>query len=151
MFVASSVASGWASVPSLAAPPAAPKATADRALDKPAFTAAPGELLALGKAAPTGDWAFVVLREQRDVSYDDQGRATVRARRVYVVQAEGRDDDDDDDDAIHAEWSPSYQDKPVIRARVITPEGKVVELDPTQITELPGSQRAANTDRKSVV
>ncbi|HEX7839066.1 MAG TPA: DUF3857 domain-containing protein [Kofleriaceae bacterium] len=145
MFVVSSVASGWASGTSLAAPPTAPKATADRALDKPAFTAAPGELLALGKAAPTGDWSMVVLRAQRDVSYDDQGRATVRARRVYVVQAgAGGDDDDDDDDAIHAEWHPSYQDKPVIRARVITPEGKAVELDPARITELPGSQRAAN-------
>jgi hypothetical protein len=143
MFVASAVASGWASGTSVAAPPAAPKATADRALDKPAFTAAPGELLALGKAAPTGDWPIVVLREQRDVSYDDQGRATVRARRVYVVQA-GERDDDDDDDAIHARWSPSYQDRPAIRARVITPEGKAVELDPTRITELPGSQRAAN-------
>ena len=145
MLVASSVVSGWASGTSLAAPPAAPKATADRALDKPAFTAAPGELIALGKAAPTGDWAMVVLREQRDVSYDDRGRATVRARRVYVVQAGARDDDDDDDDdALHAEWSPSYQDKPVIRARVITPEGKVVELDPAGITELPVSQRATN-------
>ncbi len=147
MFVASSVASGWASGTSRAAPPAAPKATADRALDKPAFTAAPGELLALGKAAPTGDWAVVVLREQRDVSYDDQGRATVRTRRVYVVQA-GERDDDDEDNAIHAGWSPSYQDKPVIRARVITPEGKAVELDPTQITELPGSQRTAAGDRR---
>lgn len=143
-FVASSVASGWAPGTSLAAPPAAPKAAADRALDRPAFTAAPGELLALGKAAATGDWAIVVLREQRDVSYDNQGRAMVRARRVYVVQAGDGGDGDDDDAAIHAAWHPSYQDKPVIRARVITPEGKAVELDPAQITELPGSQRAAN-------
>src|SRR5262249_39355759 len=66
---------------------AAPGAPALRALDKPAFTATPAELLALGKAAPTGDGSMVVLREQRDVSYDDQGRATVRTRRVYVVQA----------------------------------------------------------------
>src|SRR6185295_8765408 len=87
---------------------AARGAPALRALDKPAFTATPAELLALGKAAPTGDWSMVILRDQRDVSYDDQGRATVRTRRVYVVQVAGNDDDDDgDDDGVHAMWHPS--------------------------------------------
>ena len=78
-----------ASPVSLSGPGAAsarPGAPALRALDKPGFTATPGELLALGKAAPTGDWPIVVLRDQRDVRYDDRGRATVRSRRLYVVQ-----------------------------------------------------------------
>jgi tetratricopeptide (TPR) repeat protein/transglutaminase-like putative cysteine protease len=121
---------------------AAPGAPALRALDKPAFTATPAELLALGKAAPTGDGSMVVLRDQRDVSYDDQGRATVRTRRVYVVQVALRIGDDHDN-AGRAMWHPSYQDRPVIRARTISPAGTVVELDPAQVTEEPAGSRAA--------
>lgn len=115
-------------------------ATADRALDKPAFTATPGELLALGKAAPTGDWSFVVLREQREVSFDDQGRATVRLRWVHVIQDE---EAVEQWEAVHATWRPSFQDRPVIRARVIAPTGSVAELDPALVTDS-SVQRSSN-------
>jgi tetratricopeptide (TPR) repeat protein len=134
--------------PGAAAGSAAPGAPALRALDRPAFTATPDELLAIGKAAPIGDWSTVVLRDQRDVSYDDQGRATVRTRRVYVVQAAGGFDEDDD--ALHAVWHPSYQDRPVIRARVIAPAGTVVDLDPAKITEPSPGLRVANADVRFV-
>jgi len=134
----------WAAGAAAAPPGAAPRATPGvAALDKPAFTATPGELLALGAAAPAGDESQVVLREQRDVSYDASGRATSRARRVYVVRTLEHDEDDlDGEDTIHAAWHPSYQNKPVIRVRVIGPDGATAELDPAQITEPPRAQRA---------
>lgn len=144
---------GPAAGPGSAARPgtsAGPGAPALRALDKPAFTATPGELLALGKAAPTGDGSMVILREQRDVSYDDQGRATVRTRRVYVVQVAIRIGDDYDN-AGRAMWHPSYQDRPVIRARVISPAGTVVELDPARVTDEPAGPRAAASDVRYVL
>ncbi|TMQ10176.1 MAG: DUF3857 domain-containing protein [Deltaproteobacteria bacterium] len=115
--------------------PAAPGAPAGSALDKPAFTATPGELLALGRAVSTGDWPKVVLRDQRDVSYDDRGRATIRRRLVYVVQV-AEDLEDEEEDGLRAEWHPSYQDRPWMRARVIAPAGTVAELDPAQISEV---------------
>jgi tetratricopeptide (TPR) repeat protein len=129
----------------------APGAPALRALDKPAFTATPDELLAIGKAAPTGDWSEVILRDQRDVSYDEQGRATARTRRVYVVQVSddsGASDDDDSANTMHAVWHPSYQDRPVIRARVIAPAGTAVDLDPAGVTESSPGPRAASSDSR---
>lgn len=100
---------------------------ASDALDKPAFTATPAELLAAGKVAPPGDWPAVVLREQTDTSYDELGRATVRERWVYVVRTQVGIDGWG---TVRAAWRPFYQDKPVLRARVIDPAGNVAELDP---------------------
>jgi tetratricopeptide (TPR) repeat protein/transglutaminase-like putative cysteine protease len=112
-------------------------AVADRVLDKPAFAAEPSELLALGKAAPPGDWPVVVLRDQHDVSYDDKGRATVRWRTVFVVRTrvgiEGWG-------TVPAEWRPFYQHKPVVRARVIDPSGEVAEIDPALVGDAPATQ-----------
>lgn len=130
----------WAGV--LVVSSVASSASADRTLDKPAFTATPSELLALANAAPTGGWSVLVLRDQREVSYDDKGRATTRVRRVYVVQTQ--DGIGDDEDGVYATWRPSYQDRPVVRARVIAPTGSVAELDPALVTDAPGAQRAGN-------
>jgi tetratricopeptide (TPR) repeat protein len=123
---------------------AAAAGAAARALDKPAFTATPGELLELARVAPTGTWSTAVLREQRDVSYDDRGRATIRWRFVYVVQSRN----ELDDHALATEWHPSYQDRPVIRARVIAPTGAVAELDPAKVIEPPVEPHAPPDHRE---
>lgn len=106
-------------------------------LDKPAFAATASELLAVAKAAPAGDWPAVVLREQNDTSYDDQGRATVRLRWVFVVRTQAAVDDWG---TIRAAWRAFYQNKPVVRARVIDPGGSVAELDPALVTDTPAAQ-----------
>ncbi len=36
---------------------------------------------------------------------------------------------------LSADWSPWHEDRPVLEARVITPEGRVIELQPAQIFE----------------
>lgn len=112
-------------------------AIADRVLDKPAFAASPSELLALGKAAPDGDWPAVVLRDQHDVSYDERGRATVRWRLVFVVRTRAGIDGWG---TLRSEWRPYYQYKPFIRARVIDPDGDVTEIDPTLVADAPVAQ-----------
>src|SRR5262245_33308898 len=99
-------------------------AIAGGALDKPAFTASPSELLAAAKAAPAGDWPAVVLYEQKDTSFDDRGRATRRQRWIYVVRTE---DGIDDWGTATATWNPSYQNRPTLRARVIGLAGDVDE------------------------
>lgn len=113
-------------------------------LDRPAFTAPPAELLAAGKAAATDDRSAVVLRDEHEVSLDEEGRATVRWRRVYVVQA----DDEEDWSEIYASWRASYQDRPVVRARVISPTGAVTELDPALVTDAPRRATGAARDRR---
>jgi tetratricopeptide (TPR) repeat protein/transglutaminase-like putative cysteine protease len=124
-----------------------PAAAADRVLDKPAFTATPDELLALGKAAPPGDWPALILREQHDISYDDRGRVTSHDRWVFVIRTQAGGDEWG---TIHSGWSPFYQDRPVIRARVIDPAGHVAELDPVLVTDAPARQGSANvfSDRR---
>lgn len=120
-------------------------AVADRVLDRPAFAAEPSELLALGKAAPPGDWPVVVLRDQHDVSYDDKGRATVRWRTVFVVRTRAGVDGWG---TARAEWRPFYQYKPFIRARVIDPAGEVAEIDPALVADAPAAQLGLFSDRR---
>jgi tetratricopeptide (TPR) repeat protein len=127
--------------------PTAGAGTVDRALDKPAFTAAPAELLAAAAAAPASDSPFVVLREQHEISYDDSGRATERKRSVVVVRTR---EAIEDWEALQSSWRASYQDKPVVRARVIDPGGGARELDPADIREPPARGARASGDRRLI-
>src|ERR1044071_2678951 len=116
-------------------------ASAQRALDKPAFSATPAELLALAKsAAASADWPVIVLRDDSELNLDGSGRAHRRWRRVFVVTSQAGVDDWG---VWSAEWSPFYQDKPTVRARVIEPDGTAVELDQKLIVDAPVSQQSA--------
>ncbi len=117
-------------------------AAAESALDKAPFAATPAELLAAAKGTPA-DVDVAVLRQDFDVAFDDKGRATQRWRLVFVVK---------DQDAVYdwaelsATWHASFQDKPVVRARVIDPTGKVEDLDPAQLTDSPTVPGARPSD-----
>ncbi|HEY5946290.1 MAG TPA: DUF3857 domain-containing protein [Kofleriaceae bacterium] len=117
------------------------------ALDKPAFTATPAELLSVAKAAPTRAADVVLLRIDDDVSYDDRGRVTSSWRMVFAVTTKAGVDGWD---TLSSTWLPAYQDKPTVRARVIDPNGRAVELDPTLVTDAPDqdASQAAPTDRR---
>src|SRR5262245_9258288 len=118
----------------------APSAWAGDALDKPAFTATGAELLAAAKKAPAGDWPAVVLRSDDVRSVDDDGKVVSRWRWVFVVRNQSAVDDWG---TLSSTYRPFYQDKPVIRARVIAPDGTVSELDQTLITEAPEVEESA--------
>ncbi|HSD90443.1 MAG TPA: DUF3857 domain-containing transglutaminase family protein, partial [Kofleriaceae bacterium] len=109
-------------------------AHADSALDKPAFTATPSELLAAAKKQPAGAADVFVLREDKDISFDDRGRITTHWRMVFVVLSRAGADDWGQ---LGTTWQPSYQDKPKLRARVIDPSGAVADLDASRITDAP--------------
>lgn len=110
------------------------RASGPAALDKPAFTATPAELLDVAKAAPAGAWPVVVLRHDEELSVDDRGRFARRVRAVYVVQAQAGVDDWG---TVSWAWSPYYQDRPRVRARVVEPGGAIAELDPKLVTDVP--------------
>jgi tetratricopeptide (TPR) repeat protein len=99
-------------------------------LDRP-FAATPAELLSAARAAPASAKSVALRREVTD-RYDDDGRVWRDARYVGVVTAQ------EGIDAWATEevtWTPSFQDRPTFRARVIAPDGSVTEVDPSQITD----------------
>jgi tetratricopeptide (TPR) repeat protein len=104
------------------------------AVDKPSFTATPAELLAAAKTKPAGTEDAFILREESQTTFDDAGRSTYRSRRIFVITSQAGADDWG---WMSVVWTPTYQDKPTFRARVISPSGAVVEVAPNQITEKP--------------
>lgn len=68
----------------------------------------------------------VVLLDERSYSFDEQHRITVTSRMIYRVDSP---DGVTNWAASSAAWQPWYQAQPVIRARVITKDGREHLLD----------------------
>lgn len=109
--------------------------------DNPAFAADPAALFQAASALPDepqGGIDMILL--ETVYSFDDAGRQTYTQRMVYRFT----------DGTAHESWStleqswaPWHQDRPVLKARVITAEGgDIVEhrLDPATVTENAESQ-----------
>ncbi len=120
---------------------------AGSAVEKPAFAATPAELLAAAKEAPPGDWPVVILREDHDISVDDLGKKTDRFRMVFVIRSQVGVDDWG---TLSWGWSPFYQDRPVVRARVIQSDGSTTTLDPSVIADAPAVEHSSSvfSDRR---
>jgi tetratricopeptide (TPR) repeat protein len=103
-------------------------------LDKAAFTATPAELLAEARAVAGDDADVVVLRDDVVIRYDDAGRVERRNRVVAVIV---RQTAVDSWGTLYVDWKPFYQERPTIRARVITPDGSVAEIDPSLFHDAP--------------
>jgi tetratricopeptide (TPR) repeat protein len=111
-------------------------AAAETAIDKPPFTATPAELLAAAKTKPAGTEDAFILRAESQATFDDAGRSKFRSRQIFVITSQAGVDDWG---WLSVYWAPTYQDKPTLRARVISPSGAVVDVRPNQITEKPVS------------
>jgi transglutaminase-like putative cysteine protease/tetratricopeptide (TPR) repeat protein len=79
----------------------------------------------------------VVLDEEENYVFDEQGRNVHTQYVVYKVLtqrgAEGWAD-------VGYSWEPWHQDRPTLRARVITPDGAIHTLDPATITDAPAKE-----------
>ena len=84
-------------------------------------------------AVPDGAIA-AVLEEDERYSFDAQGRMTHTGHYIYKILTEKGAEAWD---AISVDWAPWHEARPVIRARVITPDFAVHTLDAGSITELP--------------
>jgi tetratricopeptide (TPR) repeat protein len=100
--------------------------------DAPAFSAEPAALLRAAAAVEAGEGGVAVLLAETRYEYDEAGRETYTYRLVYRIASASAHDSWS---AIEEGWSPWHQEKPSLRARVITPDGAVHSLDPSTIAE----------------
>ncbi len=112
--------------------------TAAEPWDGLAFAADPAAVLAAAEALPAADGADVlVLLEDGHFRFDAQGRRVYRYRLVYrILNPAGLQGWS----TTAAGWSPWYQARPSLEARVIGPGGAVHRLDPATIGEFPVSE-----------
>ncbi|HEX8706521.1 MAG TPA: DUF3857 domain-containing protein [Myxococcaceae bacterium] len=101
--------------------------------DAPPFTAEPAVLAGAAAALPTPPGAEVeVLLEEGHFSYDAQGRETVTQRLVYrVLTPEGVKNWA----VVGTGYAPWHEERPEVRARVITSDGQEHTLDPSTLAE----------------
>lgn len=100
-----------------------------------AFTVPGPELLQVSKdLAPVDGMSVLELLEDTQITFDPEGRRVTRYRYVFRVDHEAGLDGWR---TIGAIWKPWNQDRPELRARVITPDGRVHDLDPATIGESP--------------
>jgi tetratricopeptide (TPR) repeat protein len=106
-----------------------------RAWDIPRFSA---EGTTLYKAAssvnPKAGTEVVVLDEEENYVFDADGKAIRTHYLVYKVLTQKGSEGWDD---ISLGWEPWHEERPTVRARVITPDNVIHALDPKTITDSP--------------
>lgn len=93
------------------------------------------------------DQSIVVLLEQHSYIIDENGRIASTMRKVYRIVKE---DAVDDWSSVEQEYQPWHENKPEIRARVITEDGVVHWLDAKTMADSPSLEYDANifSDRR---
>lgn len=89
---------------------------------------------AASESAPPVSTDILVLMDEDEYIFDDQGRATHKQYLVYkVLTQKGADDWEE----ISVEWEPWREDRPAVRARVAAPDGAIHLLDQKTVTDSP--------------
>lgn len=113
------------------------------------FTADPAQAVAAAKALPAVDSDSEILFERHERSFDAQGRELNRDYLwIHILQPTGVERWG----TITESFQPWYQDRPVVRARVITADGKAHPLDPKTMGTAPASagEEAVLTDAQAL-
>lgn len=114
----------------------------------PPFSGEPRAIAAEAEVlGPPRGAAVDVLLEEGVFRFDERGAVTFSYRLVYrpVTPEAARQWG-----GVERTWAPWHQDRPEIRARVVSPRGEVVELDPRSLVErgAPGEEEGIWTDRR---
>ena len=105
--------------------------------DEP-FTLGAAALLEAARSIPAEEGAdFLTLFEEDHISFDSTGRMALASRGIARLETERGVQAWS---AFQAPWEPCHQDRPVIRARVVTPDLSEHRLDPETIGEYPATQ-----------
>jgi len=111
--------------------------------DTPAFSGDAAQIAraAASVPAPEGADAVVLLEEQR-YTFQSDGTTRHASRFVYrIVTQRGVEGFD----FVSCRWEPWHEERPQMRARVITSDGVAHELDPKTIAERPISSEGGKT------
>lgn len=108
-----------------------------------AFELQPAEVLGIAASVtPDPTYPITELLEEMRVSLDEQGRQTHRYRYVFridretAIQSWG---------VVQTSWAPWFEEKPTVRARVITASGKETYLDASTLVEFPAEGPSSDT------
>lgn len=121
----------------VAAPAADPLA---ELLDRPALSAPPATLLAAARGAPASESGYTVLLQDTSIQIE-AGRLVRRERAVIALSTASAAREWQE---LRVSFSPWSQDRPGLRARVIS-SGAVHELDPRTFSEAPAAEAQAET------
>lgn len=100
-----------------------------------AFEGTPSQLLERGKTSKVdADEQMVVLDEHTRMRFDAQGRRTLTYHRAFYLR---HADAVEDNSTISVSFTPWYQARPVIKARVITADQKVHWLEASTLVDSP--------------
>jgi tetratricopeptide (TPR) repeat protein len=92
----------------------------------------PKAVLKAAQSVGNADSEAVVLFEDVEYRLDEEGRCDYRYRLAFRVQTEAAVKNWE---SVSADWAPWYQNRPELRARVITPDGIEHVLDPATVAE----------------
>ncbi len=84
-----------------------------------------------------GDTGITVLLEQHGYVIDSNGRMASTLRKVFRIE---NDSDNEDWSSVEQEYEPWHENRPQLRARVITAEGKIHWLDSKTIADSPAQE-----------
>ena len=114
----------------------------------PHFSVEPKALYSAASAnAPAEGTDVVVLNDEESYVFDASGRSVHTEYMIYKVLtqrgAEGWD-------AVSTGWEPWHEKRPTVKARVITADGTVHELDAKTITDAPAKESSSSiySDRR---
>ena len=112
-------------------------------LDGPAFTASTADVqAAAARVQPEPLTDITVLFEEEDYALTSDGRVTHTDHLIYRIEdKQGLDDWSE----ISDDWNPWYQNQPSLRARVFQADGRVTELDPHTLTDVPAKNEGDDT------
>jgi tetratricopeptide (TPR) repeat protein/transglutaminase-like putative cysteine protease len=134
-----------ASSPTIAQPPA--EADTTSIWDREPFSVSPADALADAGSNEVDENAEVeFLWDESRYRFDEGNRKTSVAHQVYHIRRRAAIDRWG---VFQTTWEPWHESRPEIRARVITPDGRELFLDPTTVEEfrLPSSDPRIFTDR----
>jgi len=107
-------------------------AGAEEPWDAAPFSAPPDAVVAAVAELPSPDAAVEILLAELEWELDAEGVVSSREHQVYRILEQGGIEEWS---SIETWWSPWYQERPEIRARVILPDGSERRLDPELVTE----------------
>ena len=110
--------------------------------DRESFSTPAPELLAAANSIVVPDKAgAIILLDEGSFSFDSNGRCRTRYRMVYRILTEAGLEEFS---SMAAEWSPWHEERPILRARVITPDGAEHFLSPENISDSPMKEYSSN-------